>query len=513
VQEKDDEGRSFIIEVNGVRVFCKGADWIPCDAFLPRTPDSTYEKLLTMAQQAGMNMIRVWGGGVYERDCFYDMCDELGLMVWQDFMFACGEYPEEQWFLNQVEDEAQKTVRRLRNHPSIVLWCGNNECEWNFCKENPGKSPEEMSGARIFRDLLPSVVRRLDGTRPYWRSSPFGSGFPNDESNGNYHGWNVWGSWLDFPEYEKSRARFVTEFGFQAPANEATFQSVTILEDRRPQSTVMEHHNKLGEGTERLFRFQAAHYVVATDFAGFIENGQLVQAEALKTAAEHWRRRKFRTAGVLFWQLNDCWPVSSWSVIDSGLRPKAAYFFAKRFFAPVLVSMQREFGSVDVWGTNDTLQPIGGMLECSLLSFEGRQLWSKSTRVVLPRNGSKKLIGVKIQKVDHVDPHRTYLRVRFAPETGPALVNRLFFAEPKHLQLPVPTIRTVVKKLTEGKFVVKLESGSFAKNVRLTVEGIDVEMSDNHFDLDPGEHVEVELRSYISLFRLRRLLRISWLGK
>jgi len=198
LQEKDNEGKSFIIEVNGVKIYCKGADWIPCDNFIPRIADATYEKLLRMAKDAHMNMIRVWGGGIYEQEIFYDLCDRLGLMVWQDFMYACGEYPETPWFLEEARAEAEQVVRRLRNHPSVVVWCGNNECEWLFCTENPTKGPDDMNGSPIFREVLPSVCRTYDGTRPYWRSSPFGTGFPNDETNGNHHQWNVWSFWKDY---------------------------------------------------------------------------------------------------------------------------------------------------------------------------------------------------------------------------------------------------------------------------------------------------------------------------
>ncbi|MFA6457483.1 MAG: sugar-binding domain-containing protein, partial [Bacteroidota bacterium] len=330
IQEKDKEGKSFIIEVNGEKIFCKGADWIPSDSFIPRIPETTYDRLLTLARDANMNMVRVWGGGIYEQELFYNLCDKLGLLVWQDFMFACGEYPQTPWFLSLVKKEAEHVIKRLRNHPSLAVWCGNNECEWLFCTENPGKTADDMNGSMIFREILPSAVKKFDNTRPYWRSSPYGEGFPNSEANGTHHQWNVWSFWKDYKEYENVNARFVAEFGFQAPANIRTWKEAILPEDMKPQHPVFEHHNKQVEGPERLFRFQSAHYQVGKNFNDFVFRAQLVQANALKTAVEHWRRRKFNTAGTLFWQLNDCWPVSSWAVIDSGLRPKAAYFYAKR---------------------------------------------------------------------------------------------------------------------------------------------------------------------------------------
>jgi beta-mannosidase len=483
LQEKDREGKSFVIEVNGVKIYCKGADWIPCDNFIPRIADATYEKLLQMAKEAHMNMIRVWGGGIYEQEIFYNLCDRLGLMVWQDFMYACGEYPETPWFLAEARKEAEQVVRRLRNHPSIVVWCGNNECEWLFCTENPDKSPDDMNGSPIFREVLPSVCRTYDGTRPYWRSSPFGAGFPNAETNGNHHQWHVWSFWKDYKEYANDNARFVTEFGYQGPANRETFEKVTIAADRHPQSAVMEHHNKQVEGTERLFRFQAAHYRLAGSFDGFVYKGQLVEAEALKFAVEHWRRRKFRTAGSLFWQLNDCWPVSSWSVIDSALRPKAAYFYSKRFFAPLLVSLKQTSNGIEVWGTSDLLRPVSGRLTVGLISFKGKRVWKKTFSVTISANSSRRLMAIDPKSYAGTDLRTHYLHATL--ESGEeASENRFFFVEPKHMELPLPVVSAIVRRVRPGLFRIALNSRTFAKNVRLELPGTDARFSDNYVDLD-----------------------------
>jgi beta-mannosidase len=508
VQSRDEAGRSFIVEVNGRRIFCKGADWIPADSFIPRITDATYDRLLRMAKDAHMNMIRVWGGGFYEQEIFYDLCDRLGLMVWQDFMFACGEYPESPWFIRQVRDEAEKAVARLRNHPSIVLWCGNNECEWLFCMENPGKSPDDMKGAAIFRDLLPSVVRRLDGTRPYWRSSPFGEGYPNDESNGNHHQWHVWSLWKDYPEYENDRARFVTEFGFQGPANLATLREVTLPADRHPQTRVLEHHNKQVEGTERLIRFMAAHHRVPATLDEFVEKGQLVQAEALRCAAEHWRRRKYGTAGVLFWQLNDCWPVTSWSVIDSRLRPKAAYYVARRFFAPLLVSFRRCDAGAEVWLTSDMPVPVSGTLRVSILSFGGTTVAKKSEGVRLKTDASVLVRTLHWNDLGHIDTARHYVLARFAAEDGTLSENRFFFAEPKHMELPDPGISVTVKREVGSVFAVTVRSKRLARYVRLDVRASDAVFDDNVFDLDGGSERTVRCMSGLTARKFRKSLTV-----
>ena len=509
LQKRDPEGKSFVVEVNGVPIFCKGADWIPADTFLPRITDETYVRLLTLARDAHMNMVRVWGGGIYEQEIFYETCDRLGLMVWQDFMFACGEYPEEPWFLRSVKEEAEEVVRRLRNHPSIVLWCGNNECEWNFTKENPGLTPNDMCGAGIFRDLLRKVVRELDGTRPYWRSSPFGDGPPNSHSNGNRHQWEVWSFWKDYPEYELDFGRFITEFGFQAPANVETMAAAVSPQDRHPQSPTMEFHNKQAEGTERLFRFQAAHFGVTTDFDAFIERGQLIQAFALTTAVEHWRRRKFRTAGALFWQLNDCWPVSSWSVIDSALRPKAAYYAAKRFYAPVLLSLKRTDQVVEAWGINDRLRALSGSLRIRVLSFDGRELETRETDVRMTSNSAAKLKSIDVAGIAGFDPASSYIAAYLLVENEPESESRVYFAEPKHVRLPRFSIDSRFDRDHQGAYQLYLTSNTLVRGLRFRVEGEDTIFSDNCFDMDPGKRKTVTFVSLLDERSLRKRLRAA----
>ena len=511
LHEPDKEGTTFVIELNGERIFCKGADWIPSDSFVPRISDATYEKLLGMAKSANMNMLRVWGGGIYEQEIFYELCDRMGLMVWQDFMFACAEYPEHSWFMKQVQDEAEKAVKRLRNHPSIVLWCGNNECEWIFCQRNPEVSPDEMPGAKIFKTLLPSVCRDLDGTRPYWRSSPYGKGFPNDESNGNHHQWEMWGRWKDYTEYEQDNARFVTEFGFQAAPHMRTLEKVTAPSDLIPQSRVLEHHNKLPEGTERLYRFQASHVNVGTDLADFVYKSQIVQAEALKTAVEHWRRRKFYTAGSLFWQLNDCWPVTSWSVIDSALRPKAAYFYAKKFFAPVLVSFRKTDEGLELWVTSDLLASLSATIEVTLRSLEGPVTWSKKTNVTVGRNSSQRIMNIRVAEFFSFDPAQTYLLATLKENDVIHSENRRFFVEPKHMLIPSSNVEYQLTENAADDYTLTLTSSRFQKNVRIELENEEAEFSDNFFDIDAGIPRAVRIASHLPKELIKERLRLRML--
>ncbi len=510
LQKKDEEGESFVFVVNGRKIFCKGADWIPADNFLPRIDDARYEMLLRLARDAHMNMVRVWGGGIYEDDRFYDACDRMGLLVWQDFMFACGEYPDTKWFLDSVREEAERAIKRLRNHPSIAVWCGNNECEWLFCMQNPGKHPDQMTGSKIFRELLPDACRKFDGTRPYWRSSPFGEGFPNDESNGNHHQWSVWSSWKDYAEYENDNARFVTEFGFQAPANVKTMEECTLPRDRHPQSIVMEHHNKQIEGPERLMRFMSGHFRVETEFSRFTYLGQLVQAEALKRAVEHWRRRKFNTAGSLFWQLNDCWPVASWAVVDSALRPKAAYFYAKRFFAPVLLSFRRTDAGMQVWLTSDLPAPLTGTVLASRRSFDGTIVWSKEVPCRLTTNSSRVVLTADESMLAGLDPATEYLLAEWHDEKRTPAENRHFFAEPKHLTLPDPGLVVEILPGPQENYIAHITAAKFAKGVRLEISGEDAVFEDNVVDIDAGATRTIAFRSFSSHESLKKRVLLEF---
>jgi beta-mannosidase len=457
-------------------------------------------------------MIRVWGGGIYEQEVFYETCDRLGLMVWQDFMFACGEYPEYPAFLDAVRHEAEEVVLRLRNHPSIVLWCGNNECEWIYCNDHPGKGPDAMRGATIFRDLLPGIVHTFDGTRPYWRSTPFGDGFPNAEGNGNHHQWSVWSHWKDYTEYRTVNARFVAEFGFQAPPDRRTLERVMDPDERTPQSAVMEHHNKQVEGPERLFRFMAAHFAVPADWESFFHTGQLLQAEALRCAVEHWRRRKYRTAGALFWQLNDCWPVTSWAVIDSDLRPKAGYHYAKRFFAQTLVSFAERDGAIAVWGTHDGDDVVESRLVLTLRTLKGGTVWRATVPVVLQPDSSGVLYEVPAAVLAKADPATVTMTAELVKGRKIVAANRHFLVEVKHLVLPRVRLQCSVKVVARGVYRVRVRANVAAVAVVLSMTRGDAAFEDNWFTMDAGETREVTFTSALPPTVVRRAIKVRALN-
>lgn len=510
IQEDDGEGESFIFEINGEKIFCKGANWIPADSFLPRVGKKDYDKLLKMAKDANLNMLRVWGGGVYEDDYFYDKCDELGIMIWQDFMFACAGYPEYDEFVDNVKNEAIQIVKRLRNHPSIVLWCGNNENEWIWVDKTQ-KSPDEMPGAKIFRDVLKEICEQYDGTRPYWRSSPWGKNYPNSETNGNHHQWKVWSQWIDYKNYENVKAKFITEFGFQAPPHIETLKEVLKPENRNFNSFSIHHHNKQTEGIPRLFRFLTSHFKITDDFEDLIYLMQLNQAEAIKFAVENWRIRKFKTAGTLFWQWNDCWNVISWSAIDYKKRPKALYYFAKKFFNPVLPVIKRIDDSLKIYILNDLPRQVSGELIVRTFTTYGAKKFEKKIKVDAEKNSvafafESNLKGLKVE-----DFQTDYIHAEFKYNDGRISENSIYFEEPKFMKFKSPGLKFKISKVDENLYRLKLYSKNLARAVFVDFSGFDVELSDNFFDINPDSTIEVELKSDKTLSELLKSIRIKFL--
>lgn len=512
LREPDIEGESFLFEVNGVPIFCKGANWVPADSFLPSVSKERYEKLLNMALKSNMNMIRVWGGGIYESEDFYNICDELGILIWQDFMFACAEYPEEKWFYEKVEEEARAVVKRLRSHPSIAIWCGNNENDWGYEAGWWGKK-DIFYGRTIYHEILPRVCEELDGTRPYWPSSPYGGYQNNGQEAGDRHSWDVWSGWQDYNNYRHDRGRFISEFGFQAPPTLETIESFTEPADRYPQSDVMEHHNKMYEGTERLFRFLASHLVIPSSFEDFVIKAQINQGLALKTGIEHWRTRKFMTSGALLWQLNDCWPVSSWSIVDYFLRPKPAYYYVKRAFSPLHAVPMDDGDLISLYLINDTKTSKELLLEADLVDVEGERKWEARAKFVLPPNCSRKVREWKKEDMMLQSREKEILFVRIF-EVGkeiPCSENTLLFSEVKHMCLPTPDIRVISVDVKGDVAEVEVCSDVAALAVEIKVEGMDVEYQDNFFDLAPNvpKIVAIKLPRPVSPEELGSALRLG----
>ncbi|MFB7088019.1 glycoside hydrolase family 2 protein [Streptomyces sp. NPDC056296] len=340
----DEHGTGFTLVVNGVRVFARGVNWIPDDVFPSRITPGRYRTRLRRTAEAGVDLVRIWGGGIYEDDAFYDVCDELGLMVWQDFLFACAAYPEEQPLRGEVEAEARDNVVRLMPHPSLVLWNGNNENLWGF--RDWDWEPElagDSWGGGYYLDLLPRVVAELDPTRSYTAGSPWSGSWdhhPNDPAHGTHHSWEVWNR-RDYAEYRDSVPRFVSEFGWQAPPAMATLRRALPGERLAPDSPGMLHHQKAEDGNGKLNRGVERHFALPTDdFDRWHYLTQVVQARAIAAGIEHWRSHWPVCAGTIVWQINDCWPVSSWSAIDGDGRLKPLYHELRRVYADRLLTLQ-----------------------------------------------------------------------------------------------------------------------------------------------------------------------------
>ncbi|OYP14766.1 beta-mannosidase [Streptomyces sp. FBKL.4005] len=357
----DEHGTGFTLVVNGVRIFARGVNWIPDDAFPSRVTPERYRTRLTRAAEANVDLVRVWGGGIYEDDAFYDACDELGLMVWQDFLFACAAYPEEQPLRGEIEAEARDNVVRLMPHPSLVLWNGNNENLWGF-RDWEWEAPlaGDSWGEGYYLGLLPRIVAELDPTRPYTAGSPWSGSWdhhPNDPAHGTHHSWEVWNR-QDYAEYRASVPRFVAEFGWQAPPALATLRRALPGERLAPDSPGMLHHQKAEDGNGKLDRGVARHFPLPEDdFDRWHYLTQLVQARAVAAGIEHWRSHWPVCAGTVVWQLNDCWPVTSWAAIDGDGRLKPLYHELRRVYADRLLTLQPGAGGLVLAAVNQSAEP------------------------------------------------------------------------------------------------------------------------------------------------------------
>ena len=399
VREPDEAGESFGFEINDTPIFIKGANWIPADSFLPSVTKERYDLLVGDARAAGINMLRVWGGGVYEDDAFYCACDRLGILVWQDFMYACATYPDElDWFLKNAEHEVEQALLRLRSHPCISLWCGNNEVNWGY-DEWWGKGNPEYLGNTLFKKVFPALCAALDPTTPYWISSPYGDGAPNSQTGGDRHNWQVWSDGKEYTDYEKDMCRFASEFGFQAMPCWKTVLYYTAGQDRRMDSPVVRAHNKQPGGHRRLKKYLIENVGQAKDFRAFVYLTQFVQAEAVKYGVEHWRSLSPHTSGTIFWQFNDCWPGASWSCVDYFGRKKALYHYAKKFYAPVLCKIRHD-GNVAVIGlANDLPRAVTVRISLSLYTLNGKRLGKTEFDQSLDAGGQCVVKEIPLQSV------------------------------------------------------------------------------------------------------------------
>jgi len=524
VRDKDDDGTSFYFKLNGHPVFMKGANYIPNDAFLPRVTEENYRKVVETAKISNNNMLRVWGGGTYEEDIFYDLCDEAGILVWQDFMFACAMFPGDEAFLENVKQEAIDNVKRLRNHPSIALWCGNNEIlaawkGWGWQQKEEVKSQENADKIwkayeDIFHKTLPGVVAEYDPQKSYWASSPSsGEGIPADLVNGDDHYWGVWWGKEPFQTYATHLPRFMSEYGFQSFPEIATVQKYAIPEDYNIFSDVMKSHQRssIGNGTIEYYMLQ--EYKKPKDFESFLYVNQVLQAEGIKFGLEGHRRAMPFCMGSLYWQINDCWPVASWSSTDYYQNWKALQYYVKKGFEPVLVSPFTVGETLKVDVVNDRLTEINATLSFKMIDFEGKVLWEKTSELTVPANASTNYF--ETNKTSFINengkqPANSVLVCQLV-ENGAVISKNTFYFKPfKELKITKPEVSWQISKESDG-FGITLKTDKLAKNVYLQIGDEEGFFSDNYFDLLPGETATINLKTAISEKKLNDVLTLRTL--
>jgi beta-mannosidase len=450
--------------------------------------------VLRDAAASGMNMLRVWGGGIYEDDVFYDLCDSLGVLVWQDFMFACAMYPGDDGFLENVEIEAAQNVKRLRNHPCIALWCGNNESgegwrNWGW-QRRYGYSPEDSLRVwrdyeALFHELLPRVAKEQDGTREYWPSSPkYGRADPRNLTEGDSHYWGVWHDAEPFEIFSERVPRFMSEFGFQSFPSMRTIERFAAPEDRRIDSDVMRSHQKHPRGNELIATYMERSYRPPRDFESFVYLSHLLQAEGIGYAIEAHRRAKPYCMGTLYWQLNDCWPVASWSGIDYYGNQKALQYRVKSVYSDPLISPFVRGGRLEVSVVADGREPAIGAARLSLVRFDGEPIWRREIGFGIDPERSVVCFDAPLEDLlGGNDPRKVVLEVELLDDRVPVSSKFFYFVPPKELALEEPSITVEVER-TEHGYDLLLETDTLAKNLYLDLDGT---LSDNYFDLLPGE--------------------------
>ncbi len=496
LQKKDSAGESFYFKLNDVPLFVKGANYIPQDNFLPGVTKDKYKNIIEDCSRSNINMLRVWGGGIYEDDEFYNQCDINGILVWQDFMFACAMYPGDSRFLENVRIEASQNYSRLKNHPCIALWCGNNEIDegwnnWGWQKQFRYSKKDSLKiwndYLMIFKKVIPNSLENISTSTNYISTSPkIGWGHPESMKEGDSHYWGVWWGMEPFEVYKKKVPRFMSEYGFQGFPDLKTIESFTSPDERYLTSGEMKNHQKHPTGFETIQKYMKEEYDEPKSFENYIYVSQLLQAYGIKTAIEAHRRAKPYCMGTMYWQLNDCWPIISWSGIDYFGRWKALQYFVKIAYRDILVSPVEENESVNVYIVSDKLSRTSGILKLRLLDFSGNILMQKDTLVNVSENSSSIYYQInKTELISGFNKNEIVFTADFELTEGGAYKNHIFFTTPKELIIPETEIIFDVKDEAKG-ITLNIQSNKLVKNLYLYSDE-EICFSNNYFDLIPGE--------------------------
>ncbi|KAJ2894680.1 putative glycoside hydrolase family 2 protein [Zalerion maritima] len=528
---KDQPGTTFFFRVNNTPIFCGGSNWIPADNMVPRITRDKYYDWVKLVADGNQFMIRVWGGGIYEEQAFYDACDEMGILVWQDFMFGCGNYPAWPELLESVKREAEENVRMLRHHPSIVIWAGNNE-DYQYAEEQKltydfeNKDEEswlktDFPARYIYEKILADACKELIPDTYYHFGSPWSNNDTHDPTVGDIHQWNVWhGTQEKYQNFDKLVGRFVSEFGMEAFPDIKTIDAFLPLgkddPDRYPQSSTIDFHNKADGHERRIALYLVENMRYGPDpLEHFVYCTQLMQAECLASAYRLWKRQwkgpgREYCAGALVWQINDCWPVTSWAICDYYLRPKHAYFTVKREMAPISIGITRRehrhpkdkytranvdiVHQLEVWGSNLMLEDL--TVDCVMKAWDvetGKETYSKtvSSSLLLPENRSTEIVAMPVPAKNPGDEARTVVAA-YLMKDGQQISRYVDWPEPlKYLHLPKP--KHLTADISKDGKVVEISAEVPVKGVALECEDDDVKFEDNLIDIVPGEVVPIKV--------------------
>ena len=496
---KDEYGSEFAQVVNGVKYFAMGADYIPEDNILSRTNPERTRKLISDCAAANFNSIRVWGGGLYPDDSFFDACDEYGLVVWQDFMFACANYRLTEEFEENIMQELKGQIRRLAHHASLGLWCGNNEMEMFVDQGTWGAKNEIKSDyVKMYEYLFPRLLKEEDPDRFYWPASPSSGGafdYPNDPNRGDVHYWDVWHGNKPFTEYRKFFFRYLSEFGFQSFPSIKTVEKFTLPEDRNVFSYIMEKHQRNAAANGKIMNYMEQTFLYPNNLDTLIYASQLLQAEAIRYGVEHFRRNRGRCMGAVYWQLNDCWPVASWASIDYYGRWKALHYAAKRFFAPLMISCEEDSllnqsmnvneepfevkKAIRLNVTNESMMDRNVTVKWQLRNSMGEELYGESEDLTVKAMSA---VWCEKKELPEAELYSNYVSYELIENGETVSSGTVLFCPPKHFRFSNPGLTVRV----EGDEII-VSAEHFAKSIEIRNENDDLILSDNFFDLNGGE--------------------------
>lgn len=518
IQEKDSIGTSFYFKLNNKAVFIKGANYIPAEFFPSETTNEKYEQIIKNAKEFNFNMLRVWGGGIFENDKFYNYCDKYGIMVWQDFMFACAMYPGDSSFFENVKSEIIDNVSRLYNHPSIAVWCGNNEIDegwhnWGWQKQYNYSTSDSTKiwndYLALFENTIPNTLKEIDNSRNYISTSPkIGWGRKESMTEGDSHYWGVWWGMEPFEKYNEKVPRFMSEFGFQAIPELSSVKKFCDFNNNFPDSVQFRNHQKHPTGFETIKTYMEREYNIPKYFEHYIYTSQLLQAYGIKTAIEAHRKAKPYCMGTLYWQLNDCWPVVSWSSVDYYQKPKALHYFIKKLYENILICSEIKNDSLIVDIINDTAE-FKANLNIKLMDFDGKIYWEKTNEIFQSGKNTQQKFDLK-EIINSINAKKALIQCQININ-GEKYESISYFCLPKHMDLIKSRPKLKVKKIDSENYLICLQSKTLIKNLFLYSD-FDMELADNYFDLLPQQKKEIIIKSKQSLKEIKNSLKIQALN-